>query len=145
MVLISPIRPYIPIDPEEFCTNPYDIISTLRMRERKDIRQATEEYFSLARSVAEMKGKFSSKILDVKHESLIENPKKELKRICDFLGLEATEGYLQDCASIIYKKPHKSRADAPWNPELIKEIDERMKEEPLDHQLERAGPVEDLR
>jgi len=27
MVLISPIRPYIPIDPEEFCTNPYDVIS----------------------------------------------------------------------------------------------------------------------
>jgi len=27
MVLISPIRPYIPTDPEEFCTNPYDVIS----------------------------------------------------------------------------------------------------------------------
>ncbi|MFX1498640.1 MAG: DUF1015 domain-containing protein [Promethearchaeota archaeon] len=26
MVDISPIRPYIPINPEEFCTNPYDVI-----------------------------------------------------------------------------------------------------------------------
>ncbi|MFX0002169.1 MAG: DUF1015 domain-containing protein [Candidatus Hermodarchaeota archaeon] len=27
MVLITPLKPYTPINPEEFCTNPYDIIS----------------------------------------------------------------------------------------------------------------------
>ena len=27
MVSISPLKPYIPVNPEEFCTNPYDIIS----------------------------------------------------------------------------------------------------------------------
>lgn len=27
MVLISAIKPYIPINPEEFCTNPYDVIT----------------------------------------------------------------------------------------------------------------------
>ncbi|MFW9821183.1 MAG: DUF1015 domain-containing protein [Candidatus Thorarchaeota archaeon] len=27
MVLITPLKPYIPVNPEEFCTNPYDIIS----------------------------------------------------------------------------------------------------------------------
>ncbi|MFX0082297.1 MAG: DUF1015 domain-containing protein [Candidatus Hodarchaeota archaeon] len=27
MVLVSPLKPFIPINPEEFCTNPYDIIS----------------------------------------------------------------------------------------------------------------------
>jgi len=27
MVHVSPLTPYIPINPEEFCTNPYDIIS----------------------------------------------------------------------------------------------------------------------
>jgi uncharacterized protein (DUF1015 family) len=27
MVIISPLKPYIPVNPEEFCTNPYDIIS----------------------------------------------------------------------------------------------------------------------
>jgi len=26
MVKISPLKPYIPINPEEFCTNPYDVI-----------------------------------------------------------------------------------------------------------------------
>ncbi|MFX1357554.1 MAG: DUF1015 domain-containing protein [Promethearchaeota archaeon] len=27
MVEISPLKPYIPLNPEEFCTNPYDVIS----------------------------------------------------------------------------------------------------------------------
>lgn len=35
MVLIFPIRPYIPTDPEEFCTNPYDVISKEEEEELK--------------------------------------------------------------------------------------------------------------
>ncbi|MFX1411501.1 MAG: DUF1015 family protein, partial [Promethearchaeota archaeon] len=35
MVIISPMRPYIPINPEEFCTNPYDIISKNEEQELK--------------------------------------------------------------------------------------------------------------
>lgn len=35
MVLISPLKPYIPINPEEFCTNPYDIISKEEEQELK--------------------------------------------------------------------------------------------------------------
>jgi len=35
MVLISPLKPYIPKNPEEFCTNPYDIISKEEEKELK--------------------------------------------------------------------------------------------------------------
>ena len=35
MVLISPLKPYMPINPEEFCTNPYDIISKEEEQELK--------------------------------------------------------------------------------------------------------------
>jgi len=35
MVLISPLKPYIPINPKEFCTNPYDIISKEEEKELK--------------------------------------------------------------------------------------------------------------
>ncbi|MFX1420466.1 MAG: DUF1015 domain-containing protein [Promethearchaeota archaeon] len=35
MVLISHLRPFIPINPEEFCTNPYDIISKEEEQELK--------------------------------------------------------------------------------------------------------------
>ncbi len=35
MVLITPLKPYIPVNPEEFCTNPYDIISKEEEQELK--------------------------------------------------------------------------------------------------------------
>ncbi|MFX1304336.1 MAG: DUF1015 domain-containing protein [Promethearchaeota archaeon] len=35
MVLISPLRPFIPNNPEEFCTNPYDIIGKEEEQELK--------------------------------------------------------------------------------------------------------------
>ena len=37
MVDITPIRPYIPINPEEFCTNPYDVITKEEEYELKRI------------------------------------------------------------------------------------------------------------
>jgi len=51
----------------------------------------------------------------------------DLKKICDFLGLDANEEYLNACANIVFKKPRKTRKNAPWTPELIKEVEERMK------------------
>ena len=35
MVLISPLKPYLPINPKEFCTNPYDIIGKEEEQELK--------------------------------------------------------------------------------------------------------------
>jgi uncharacterized protein (DUF1015 family) len=37
MVIVSPLRPFIPVDPEEFCTNPYDIITKEEEKELKKI------------------------------------------------------------------------------------------------------------
>ncbi|MFX0023148.1 MAG: DUF1015 domain-containing protein [Candidatus Hermodarchaeota archaeon] len=37
MVLITPLKPYLPVNPEEFCTNPYDIISKEEEQELKKI------------------------------------------------------------------------------------------------------------
>ncbi len=36
MVNISPLKPYIPVNPEEFCTNPYDVISKEEEQELKN-------------------------------------------------------------------------------------------------------------
>ncbi|MFW9972345.1 MAG: DUF1015 domain-containing protein [Candidatus Odinarchaeota archaeon] len=35
MVLIAPLKPYLPINPEEFCTNPYDVIGKEEEQELK--------------------------------------------------------------------------------------------------------------
>jgi len=44
MVLVSPLKPFIPINPEEFCTNPYDIISE---EEKQELRKNSNSLIHL--------------------------------------------------------------------------------------------------
>jgi len=107
--------------------NPYDNISTVSLRRRWDLRQSIEYYFSLCKTVAEIKKKIEPRdLLDVRHESVIEDPKSFLRQLCSFLGLEASKDYLQDCAGIVFKSPHKSRHDVEWNPELINFVKDKI-------------------
>jgi hypothetical protein len=54
-------------------------------------------------------------VIDARHESFIEDPKSALRRLCDFLSLEYGEDYLEDCASIVFGSPRKSRHDVGWS------------------------------
>lgn len=115
--------------------NPYDNISTITKR-RKDLKgelnNGINHYFSLCEIIANFKKTLNSnQLFELKHESFIENPKTHLQELCNFLGVEADDDYLNDCASIVYKSPHKSRHDFPWNKELIEIVKNKIDEFPF--------------
>ena len=58
-------------------------------------------------------------VIDVRHESLMEDPKSVLRELCGFLGLGYEDDYLEDCASIVFKSPHKSRYEVEWDDEML--------------------------
>jgi hypothetical protein len=100
--------------------NPYDVIATFTKREEVDIETAIELYFLVCKAVTELKTRIDpDKILEITNESFIENPKHCLKQLCNFLSMPASDDYLEDCASIVYEKPNKSRFNIQWNSELI--------------------------
>jgi hypothetical protein len=107
--------------------NPYDTISTMSTRSGKELKFVINRFFSLCHVVMNIKKKVvQSSILDIRHESLIADPKSELTKICLFLGLEPFEAYLSDCASILYSAPHKSRYKVQWTDELVRTVEEKM-------------------
>jgi hypothetical protein len=55
------------------------------------------------------------------NEQLTAQPGETLRELCAFLGVETTDDYLRDCASIVFKKNKQSRHTAPWN-ERLKQI-----------------------
>ncbi len=110
----------VPIKFINVTRNPYDNISTIASRKGTDLEYGINLYFKNCESVKTLKMKVNdTDIHDVRHESLITNPQKILKELCEFLGLEAPEDYLEDCAGILFKSPKKTRLKAPWNQELI--------------------------
>jgi hypothetical protein len=106
--------------------NPYDNISTMKMRSTQTLEEAVDAYFSMCRTVEQIKDQFGASVYDLRHESLVGDSAGALKDLCGFLGLSASETYYQDCARIVYKSPHKTRTEVTWNPELIDSVKSQM-------------------
>jgi hypothetical protein len=96
--------------------NPYDVISTFTIKENVDLITAIELYFLVCKAVQQLKEKIDKKdIFELSHESFINNPKKYLGEICNYLGVNIYDDYLRNCASIVYKSPHQSRHKIEWS------------------------------
>ena len=116
--------------------NPYDNISRIFIRGRVKyggvLAHSIPSYFELSDTILNFKkGMKDKEMLDVRLETLIQDPTECLRKICVFLGVDASGDYLDDCASIVFKTPKKSRDDVEWDPESIDEVKRRMKAYPF--------------
>ena len=122
----------IPIKIIHIMRNPYDNITTMfKKSDRKrtnalNFRETIEYYFSLCDDIKQIKLVSSDPVFEIKQESVIDNPQKNLRELCNFLNLEADEAYLQDCASIVFKSPRKTRETIEWKPEDIELVAEKI-------------------
>jgi Sulfotransferase domain len=108
--------------------NPYDNISTMKKRSQETLPESIERYFSMCEVVEQIKRLGPPGVVcDLKHETLIADPRSVLQYLCTFLGLSAEASYYDDYASIIYKSPHKTRNDGGWNQKLIDSVQQRMR------------------
>lgn len=112
--------------------NPFDNIATIQKRttnRKKTLTACVNGYFSRCEGVMDIREKAGpSAIHHVRHESIIADPKSALSELCAFLSLETSQGYLDDCASIIYAKPHKSRHGIPWTDDVVELVERRIGE-----------------
>jgi hypothetical protein len=94
-----------------------------------NLEENTKRYFSLCENVRDIKERIAtSDLFELRHESIIDHPHVILKELCHFLGQDAPDDYLNDCASIVYKSPHRSRCDARWDHRLIDIVKDRIAE-----------------
>jgi hypothetical protein len=101
--------------------NPYDNIATMHKRalehnHHQALSATVEDYFSRCEMNANLKERMEKGVvLDVRHESFVENPKAMLRELCSFVGLGYDKDYLEGCASIVFSSSHKSRYDIEWD------------------------------
>jgi len=113
--------------------NPFDVIATHAIRlyggkslpRRSQIMLVSDLFFERAELVQKLKNDGRHKIFDIYHEEFVDHPEEILKQAVYFLGLEAEESYLNDCSSIVYDTPHKSRKKIEWTAEMINDIEKR--------------------
>ena len=101
--------------------NPYDNIATMHKRtlehnHNQALSATVEDYFSRCEMNANLKERLEKGVvLDVRHESFVEDPKSMLRELCSFVGLGYDKDYLEGCASIVFSSSHKSRYDIEWD------------------------------
>jgi hypothetical protein len=112
--------------------NPYDNISTMFRRNQRSLQENMARYFYLCQGVLAVTRKLpEDAVLDVRHEDFLQDPKTHLHQICSFLGLEAPDAYLEDCAGIVYTSPHRSRTKVDWDPDMVAEVQRNMVQIPF--------------
>lgn len=117
----------LPVKVIHVIRNPYDNISTMCLRYiekglpfNEDIFQKKINlYFRKVQINSSLKENNKYSILDIYQEAFIANPKDELRKIIDFIGLENEDDYLGKCVSTTYSSPNKSRYKIEW-PEMLK-------------------------
>ena len=107
--------------------NPYDNISTLAQRGGTGLPAAIDDYFRRSEIVAGVRaGLPQTDWYDLRHEALVANPAEALASLCRFLGQTCDQQYLLDCSRIVFAAAQQSRHDAPWTPDLVGRVLERM-------------------
>jgi sulfotransferase family protein len=107
--------------------NPYDNISTILTKAENTgwtMDQSIDYYSLLCETVDRVKRQVPAKdFFELTQEMFIENPKGLMIQLCDFLGIEADQGYLADCASIVFVAPHQTRYQQSWNRAQIHRVE----------------------
>ena len=140
----------VPIRVVHVVRNPYDMIatrllyrmssikrqkaqfnSTNKMKNDKVIYQAFQGLFGEVKAVRDMIKACNLTVLEVHSEDFIHNPKKEMKSVCEFLGLSCSESYLKMCEQATYKHVSRTRDSVEWTTQIKELIETRMLQLPF--------------
>jgi hypothetical protein len=119
----------LPIKLIHITRNPFDAISTSLIRRhekrekpysKKQLEKEIEEFFIKAQSIKNIKENSTFKMFEMTQELFISDIEKNLKDLCNFLGVKTSDDYLNSCTEITNSIPNKSRFDvAFWEDDLI--------------------------
>jgi Sulfotransferase family len=119
--------------------NPFDTITTTFQKTRpkhgEDARahlaREIRNYFARCSAVRMIETRLGAgSICHVFHERLVASPITQLRAICRFLGVDCTEYYLRDCASVVRASPNQSRWSLEWSGDLRQMVIQGAKDWP---------------
>lgn len=114
--------------------NPFDNISYMaRVKKSKlNLKQCIYHYFALCETVLTIKEVIDSNdLFEIRYESFVDNPRYYLENLCKFLDLNAPDDYLDDCTSIVFEHPVKSRYEVTWSQEFIDIVHKQIEKIPF--------------
>jgi hypothetical protein len=106
--------------------NPFDPISVMMVRGGRSFGNAIDHYFTACQTLVGLRRRLSPDALHaVRYEDVVADPEGELASVCRFLDVDADPGYLAACASIVRRRPDRSRDMVRWTRPWIGAVERR--------------------
>ncbi len=104
--------------------NPFEPISAMIRRGGRTHENAIADYRAQCRRLVDIRRLLPhSDLLTVRYEDVVQTPGGTLRQVCAFLGLEASEAYVEACTSILHDAPVADRHRVEWNPSHVAQVD----------------------
>jgi hypothetical protein len=103
--------------------DPIDAISSDLVRSpKRTLPRAIDRFFSLARVIDDVLLGNGNRTHLMRLEQLVANPSRELRALCEFVGLDASTEYLAAASATVNSMPMSRRHNVPWTPELLRRV-----------------------
>lgn len=112
--------------------DPFDPIAAMIVRGKRSFTDASSDYSRQCRTLLELRERIDPEdLLTVRYEDFVRGPQEGLRSVCGFLGLEASDDYLEACASIVDPAFRPERRLVEWRPEQIEAVRTMIEQTPF--------------
>lgn len=113
----------VPIRVIHVVRNPFDTIASQRQLWEKSWNQLTDGYFSDADTVEGVHGQLSSdEFYRMTYDEFVADTPGILSELCDFLGVNPSQKYLESCDDFVFDSPKQTRYEVDWPEETLTRI-----------------------
>jgi Sulfotransferase family len=123
---LGEVVPQVDVRLIQVIRNPFDPISVMMVRGGRSFSDAIDRYFTACETLTALRRRLSpDALLPVRYEDIVADPEGGLASVCRFLGVDTDGGYLAACASIVRRRPDRSRDMVRWTRPWIDTVERR--------------------
>ena len=131
----------LPVRMIHLIRDPFNVISTMHLRKHLSLEQSAERFFRRAETNWQLIQSLEGAVCSLRLEDLIAQPNRYLRELCEFLGVDAPDDYIGDCASILFARPRQSKTLAAWPRQLLAEVSRELRKYPFLSGYEYGGAM----
>ena len=97
--------------------NPFDTVASMFARRQLGGPALTDNidlYERLCETNGQLRMDLGDRLTDLRYESIVADPRASLAALCRFLGVDASDDYLDACAGVVGKCPQRTRFTIDW-------------------------------
>jgi hypothetical protein len=112
--------------------NPFDNISAISISDLRPLEESMRWYFKHCDTTTRLESlSDEEERTTVYHEDMFVAPEEQITRLCRFLAMEPDAAWLKECCRVIFPAPTHTRRKVKWTPQLVREVQERIRDIPF--------------